>query len=65
MESVKTAKNRLRQYPLILAKCGAEATAYANCVLGKDSVSLNACDQEFKSFKNCLTVAAKNLKTRL
>lgn len=65
MESVKSAKRRLRQYPIILAKCGVEATAYASCVLGKDSVTLNACDKEFKSFKNCLEVAAKNLKTRL
>lgn len=65
MESVTRAKNRFKQYPLILSKCKAEASNYAKCVLKKGSVELNDCTEEFRSFKNCLQKAAANLKTRL
>ncbi|RZC40764.1 GPI mannosyltransferase 1 [Asbolus verrucosus] len=38
MEAVQKAKQRFRQYPVILAKCSKEATDYATCVLKKDNV---------------------------
>lgn len=65
IESVRKAKERFRQYPVLLAKCGKEATVYAKCVLKKDSVNLNDCDEEFKSFKNCLRKTAASMKTRV
>lgn len=65
MESVKKAKERFRQYPLLLAKCKAEATDYAKCVLKKDNVKLSDCGEEFARFKGCLRKSAAALKTRL
>lgn len=65
MESVQRAKQRFRQYPVILAQCSKEATTYATCVLKKDNVSLNDCKEEFGKFKNCLQKSAASLKTRL
>lgn len=65
MESVRKAKERFRQYPLLLGKCSKEASVYAQCVLKKDSVSLNDCNAEFSSFKNCLKKTAAAMKTRI
>ncbi|KAK4873301.1 hypothetical protein RN001_015330 [Aquatica leii] len=65
MESVKKAKDRFRQYPLVLSKCKNEAGNYAKCVLKKDSVNMNDCLAEFNSFKNCLQKAAVGLRTRI
>ncbi|XP_063929690.1 NADH dehydrogenase [ubiquinone] 1 alpha subcomplex assembly factor 8 [Zophobas morio] len=65
MESVQKAKQRFRQYPALLAKCGKEATAYATCVLKRDNVNLNDCKEEFVKFKSCLQKSAASLKTRL
>lgn len=65
MESVTKAKNRFRQYPVILAKCSTEASKYAKCVLKRGSVELNDCSEEFRLFKNCLQKSAANLKTRI
>ncbi|XP_072400785.1 uncharacterized protein [Diabrotica undecimpunctata] len=65
MEAVKRAKERYRQYPLLLAKCGKEATGYATCVLKRDSIAMNDCKKEFVDFKNCLQKAATSLKTRI
>lgn len=65
IESVRKAKQRFRQYPLLLAKCGKEATTYAQCVLKKDSVSQNDCSEEFKLFKNCLRKTAASMNSRL
>lgn len=64
MESVKKAKSRLKQYPVMLGKCSTEAMAYANCVLKKDSPSFNDCNEDFKKFKNCLRKTASELKIR-
>lgn len=65
MESVKKAKNRFRQYPLILSNCKNEATVYAKCVLKKDNVNINDCANEFKLFRSCLQKSAAQLKTRI
>lgn len=65
MDSVKKAKSRFRQYPLVLSKCKREGSSYAKCVLKKDSVNHNDCLDEFKVFKNCLQKAAASLNTRI
>lgn len=65
MESVKRARERFRLYPVLLGKCSKEASVYAQCVLKKDSVSLNDCSAEFSSFKNCLRKTASEMKTRI
>lgn len=65
MESVRKAKERFRLYPVILGKCGKEASNYAQCVLKRDSVSLNDCNTEFDSFKSCLRKTAAAMKTRI
>lgn len=65
MESVKKAKQRFRQYPIILGKCKNEASVYAKCVLKKDNVNINDCANEFKLFKDCLQKSAVSLKTRI
>lgn len=65
MESVSKAKQRYRQYPLILASCRKEATYYATCVLKRDNIKLNDCLPEFNQFKTCLKKSAAALKTRI
>ncbi|KAJ8919991.1 hypothetical protein NQ315_006521 [Exocentrus adspersus] len=65
MESVRKAKNRYKQYPVILAKCSKQATSYATCVLKRDNVNLNDCVAEFNQFKICLQKTAKALVVRL
>lgn len=65
MESVKKAKARFRQYPVVLAKCKTEGSVYAKCVLKKDSVNLNDCMEEFKKFKTCLQKNAMSMNVRL
>lgn len=65
MDSVNKARNRLKQYPLLISKCSVEAKNYANCILKKDNININDCQKEFNSFKNCLTKTAKELKIRI
>lgn len=65
MESVRKAKSRLKQYPVLLGKCSSEAMAYAMCVSKKDSPNINDCSEDFKKFKNCLRKTAADLKLRL
>lgn len=66
MESVIRARERLAKYPLVFAKCSKQSTLYARCVLLKEgSVGKNDCNQEFEQFKSCLTIAAKDLKTKI
>lgn len=65
MESVSKAKQRFRQYPIILSKCTVEASKYAKCVLKKGSVELNDCSEEFRLFKNCLQKSAAKIGTRI
>lgn len=65
MDAVQKAKNRYRQYPILLAKCSKEASNYAKCVLKKDNINFEDCSEEFKLFKCCLQKSATNLKTRI
>lgn len=65
MESVRKAKQRLRQYPTLVAKCSKEATDYATCVLKANQIQINACKEEFGRFKRCLQKSAVGLKTKL
>lgn len=65
MESVLKAKQRLRRYPELLVQCTGPATAYAMCVLAKESIRHAECDREFQEFQLCLQKAARHLGTRL
>lgn len=65
MESVKKAKQRLRNYPVLIGKCAGPASSYAVCVTRDLDVQKLACDKEFQVFKKCLVDAAKHLKTKL
>ncbi|XP_011693791.1 PREDICTED: uncharacterized protein LOC105453485 [Wasmannia auropunctata] len=65
MEAVKKAKERLRQYPILLARCHEPASKYATCVLAKSNLERNACAVEFNELKKCLVKAAASNNTRL
>lgn len=65
MESVRKAKQRLRNYPILLGKCAESATVYAACVTRDSNVQHKTCDKEFQLFKDCLKSAAKEMKTKL
>lgn len=65
MESVKKAKARLRNYPVLMAKCGEAAAKYAACVTKDFNVKHKSCQSEFDALKSCLERQAKSLKTRL
>ncbi|XP_023024241.1 uncharacterized protein isoform X2 [Leptinotarsa decemlineata] len=65
MESVNKARQRYRQYPVILAKCSSEASKYATCVLKTDNIRMNDCSEEFVRFKSCLQKTARTLNTRI
>lgn len=65
MESVKKAHQRMRNYPVLLAKCSVAAAAYAACVTTDLNVSHKLCDQEFQQFTQCLRKAASDMKTKL
>lgn len=65
MESVRKAKDRLRSYPVLIAKCSTSAASYAACVTRDLDIQKHACDKEFQEFKKCLVEQAKSMKTRL
>lgn len=65
MESVKRANQRLRNYPLLMAKCSVAAAAYATCVTTDLNVAHRGCDKEFHNFKECMRKAAIEMKTKL
>lgn len=65
MESVRKANNRLRSYPILLAKCADSASAYAACVARDINVQHNICEAEFKQFLTCIRKNAAELKTKL
>lgn len=65
MESVRKAKQRLRNYPVLIGKCSTTAATYAACVTRDLDVQKNVCDKEFQLFKKCLQEQAKTMKTRL
>ncbi|XP_031626132.1 uncharacterized protein LOC116342593 [Contarinia nasturtii] len=59
MENIKRARQRLQNYPSLLAKCSASAALYATCVTRDLNVKQNICEKEFIEFKRCLNEAAK------
>lgn len=65
MESMRKAKQRLKNYPILLGKCAATAGVYAKCVTADFNVQHRACEKEFVEFKQCLERAAKDMKTKL
>lgn len=65
MESVRKAKQRLRNYPVLLGKCADKAAVYAACVTRDLNVQHHICDKEYKQFSECLQKAAKEIKTKL
>ena len=55
MESVKKARQRLKNYPKLIAECAIPAKNYARCVTQyMGEVKQNACLQEFTELKNCV-----------
>lgn len=52
-------------YPKLLAECGSAAVNYARCVALKENVMKGDCAKEFVAFKQCVTEAARKMKTKL
>lgn len=65
MEAVKSARNRLKTFPKLLAECSTAAAAYAKCVSQSDDPKHHQCQKEFLAFKECLASAAKKSGTRI
>lgn len=65
MESVRKAKQRLRNYPILLGKCAESATVYAACVTRDLNIQHKTCEKEFQLFKVCLQKASTEMKTKL
>ena len=65
MESVRKAKQRMRNYPILLGKCAEPAKVYAVCVSRDLNIQHKTCEKEFLLFKECLQKAAKDMKTKL
>lgn len=65
MESVRKAKQRLRNYPILLGKCAESAKVYAVCASRDLNLQHKSCDKEFQQFKQCLEKAAREMKTKL
>lgn len=65
MESARKAHQRLKTYPILVARCSQSATAYAACITRDLDVQKHACDKEFKIFKKCVAEVAKSMKTKL
>lgn len=65
MESVRKAKQRMRNYPILLGKCAESAKVYAVCVSRDLNVQHKTCEKEFQLFKECLQRAAKEMTTKL
>lgn len=57
MENLKRARQRLQQYPTLIAKCSTSASKYAICVTRDLNVKHNACEKEFLEFKECMKKA--------
>lgn len=64
MENIKKARQRLQQYPALIAKCSASASKYAICVTRDLNVKHNVCEKEFLEFKECLKKAQSTLKLK-
>ena len=65
MEAVKSARQRLRQYPALLAQCSEAAKKYATCSITSSNLSHNDCLKEFTELKACLMKAAAKKNTKL
>lgn len=65
MDSVRKANSRIRQYPILLAKCSESGAVYAACVTRDLNVNHKVCDKEFQKFKQCLQKAASEMKIKL
>lgn len=65
MEAVRKARQRLSNYPTLLAKCSVQGAAYAACVTQDFNVKQGACEKEFTAFKECLKRTAVEMKTKL
>ncbi len=66
MESVRKSKARLQNYPILLGKCGPEASLYAKCIAERlGEVKKFDCQPEFELFKKCIVLNAKKLGTKL
>ena len=66
MDSVKSARQRLKAYPQVLASCGPEAAAYGKCVgLWLGEVKKDQCKQEFVVFMDCVRKSATKIGTKL
>lgn len=65
MDSMRKAQQRLKNYPILLGKCAATASVYAQCVTADFNVKQGACEKEFAEFRKCLQQAAKDMKTKL
>lgn len=65
MDSVRKAKSRLNQYPLLLAECSTQATAYASCVCRDLNVEKDRCLKQFIELQNCFKKAASKAKIKV
>lgn len=65
MEAVKSAKDRFKKYPLLIAQCEETAKQYAMCVLEKKTLRKDDCNAEFARFKACIVKAAASKNTKL
>lgn len=65
MESIRKANIRIRNYPIVLAKCSNSAAVYAACVTQDLNIKHKICDKEFQAFKMCLQKVANEMKTKL
>jgi hypothetical protein len=65
MDSVKSAKERLKKYPALILQCREFGILYADCVLKKREIKKNDCKSEFDKLKACLVKAAAQQKTKL
>jgi len=66
MESVKSARARLRRYPALIGACSPQAATYAKCVTARmGEVQKGQCQPEFDAFKACLRQASQKLKSKL
>ncbi|CAB0045088.1 unnamed protein product [Trichogramma brassicae] len=65
MESVKRSKERMKKFPILVAQCHKQGSAYAACVISKRNLKKDDCIKEFESFRNCLAKAAVQHNTKI
>lgn len=56
---------RLKSYPILLAKCSETASRYAACVTKDFNVRKDACAKEFQLFKDCIRKTAQEMKLKI